>query len=147
MPPSIAPVSVLMTAVSAGTYVTGDIKVAAVSGNGGSGSKITVVNNTESRVCFGAYMLCPKSFAEEGFGIASCEIDISGIAASIEDGLSYYMSFVFIDGGDPSAYSITGSGVDLSLETSGMDAQNGFGMALYFVPRLTAGGTITINKA
>ena len=144
---TITPTTSVQTAVSAGTYVTGDIKVAAVSGNGGSGSKITVVNNTNARISFGGYMLCPKSWADEGFGIASCEIDISGIAASIEDGLSYFMSFVFIDGGDPSAYSITGSGVELSLETSGMDAQNGFGMALYFVPRLTAGGTITINKA
>lgn len=144
---TITPTSSVQTAVQAGTYVTGDIKVAAVSGSSGSGSKITVVNNTNSRISFGGYMLCSKSWAEEGLGIASCEIDISEIAALIEDGLSYFMSFVFIDGGAPSVYSITGSGVDLSLETPGMDTQYGMGFALCWVTRLTAGGTITINKA
>ena len=143
---TITPTSSVQTVVSAGTYVTGDIKVAAVPGGsgGGNGSKITVVNNTNERIAFGGYMLCPKSWADEGFGIASCEIDISEIAPLIETGMGYYMSFVYIDGGNPSNYSVTGSGVELTLEASGMSG-GGLGVALYWVTRLTAGGTVTIN--
>ena len=43
--------------------------------------------------------------------------------------------------------SVTGNGVDFIVDVSDTGSTSGTGFVTYMVTRLTAGGTITINKA